>query len=47
MLEFSSRKEIRPMVRIVGVEDMEVGFNLLVDWFSLAVGLRMISHYLA
>ena len=43
VLEFGGRKKIQPMVRVVGAEDVEVGFNLLIGLLSLAIGLRMVG----
>ena len=43
VLELGRGKELRPLVRVIGTEDMEVSFYFLVGWFGLSVGLRIIG----
>ena len=43
MLEFSSGKKVGPGSGIVGAENTEVGFHLLIDSFSLSISLGMIG----
>ena len=43
MLEFSGGKELGPLVRIIGTEDMEISFYFLIGSFGLSVGLGMIG----
>ena len=42
MLEFSRSKELGPLVRVVGTEDMEISFYFLIGSFGLSVGLWMV-----
>ena len=43
VLEFSGSKELGPVVRVVGTEDMEIGFYFLIGSFGLSVGLWMVG----
>ena len=43
VLEFSSRKEFWPTLRIVGTKYLKIGFDLLIGLFCLSVGLWMIG----
>ena len=42
MVKLSSGKEVRPFPRVVGTEDVEVCFNLLIGLFCLSIHLRVI-----
>ena len=42
MVKLSSGKEVHPFLRIVGAEDMEICFNLLIDSLDLSISLRVI-----
>ena len=42
MMKLSSGKEVHPFPRVVGTEDVEIGFNLLIGLLSLSVCLRVI-----
>ena len=42
MMELSGGKEVSPFLWIVGTEDMEISFNLLVGWFSLSICLGVV-----
>ena len=42
MLEFSERKELRPLMGVVGTKDMKIGFNFLIGSLGLSICLRMI-----
>ena len=42
MVKLSSGKKVRPFPRVVGAEDAEVCFNLLIGSFCLSVRLRVI-----
>ena len=42
MMKLSSGKEVRPFPRVVGAEDAEVCFNLLIGLFCLSIRLRVI-----
>ena len=41
-MKLSSGKEVRPFPRVVGAEDVEVCFNLLIGSFCLSIRLRVI-----
>ena len=43
MLEFGRSKEFRPLVRIIGAEDMEISFNFLIGSFGLSIGLGVVG----
>ena len=43
VLEFCSGEEFGPAMWSIGAKDSKVDFNLLVDAFSLAICLRMVS----
>ena len=43
MLEFGCREEVRPPSGVIGAEDMEICFNLLVGLFCLSVHLWVVS----
>ena len=40
-MKLSGGKEVRPFLRVVGTEDAEIGFNLLIGPFGLSVCLRV------
>ena len=42
MVKLSSGKKVRPFLRVVGTEDAEVCFNLLIGSFYLSICLRVI-----
>ena len=42
MVELSGGKEVCPFPRVVGAEDAEVCFNLLIGLFCLSIRLRVI-----
>ena len=42
MLELSERKELGPLMGVIGAEDTEIGFDFLVGPFCLSVSLRMV-----
>ena len=42
MMKLSGGKEVCPFPRVVGTEDAEIGFNLLIGLFGLSVCLRVI-----
>ena len=42
MVKLSSGKKVHPFPRVVGAEDAEVCFNLLIGSFCLSVCLRVI-----
>ena len=42
MLEFSKRKELRPLMGVVGTKDTKIGFNFLIGSLGLSICLRMI-----
>ena len=42
MVKLSGGKKVRPFPRVVGAEDVEVCFNLLIGSFCLSVRLRVI-----
>ena len=41
-MKLSSGKEVHPFLRVVGTEDVEICFNLLIGLFCLSVCLRVI-----
>ena len=43
VLEFGCREEVRPPSGVIGAEDMEICFNLLVGLFCLSVHLWVVS----
>ena len=43
MLKFSGRKELGPLMWVVGTEDAKIGFDFLIGSFGLSVGLRVVS----
>ena len=42
MMKLSGGEEVCPLPRVVGTEDAEVGFNLLIGLFGLSVCLRVV-----
>ena len=42
MVKLSGGKQVRPFPRVVGAEDAEVCFNLLIGSFCLSIRLRVI-----
>ena len=42
MMKLSSWKEVHPFPRVVGTEDMEICFNLLIGSLSLSIHLGVI-----
>ena len=42
MLEFGERKELRPLMGVVGAEDVEICFDFLIDSFGLSISLRVV-----
>ena len=42
MVKLSSGKQVRPFLRVVGAEDAEICFNLLIGLFCLSICLRVI-----
>ena len=42
MVKLSGGKQVRPFPRVVGAEDVEVCFNLLIGSFCLSIRLRVI-----
>ena len=42
MMKLSGGKEVHPFPRVVGTEDTEIGFNLLIGPFGLSICLRVI-----
>ena len=42
MVKLSSGKEVHPFPRVVGTEDAEIGFHLLIGSFRLSICLRVI-----
>ena len=42
MVKLSGRKQVCPFPRVVGAEDAEVCFNLLIGLFCLSICLRVI-----
>ena len=43
MYKFISRKEVWPAVRVIGVENTEICFNLLVDSLHLSIILGVVG----
>ena len=43
VLKLGGGKEVQPALGVVGAEDAEVRFDLLVSAFRLSVGLRMVG----
>ena len=41
-MKLSSRKEVSPVLRVVGAEDMEISFNLLIGSFCLSISLWVV-----
>ena len=41
-MKLSGGKEVRPFPRVVGTEDMEICFNLLIGLFCLSISLWVI-----
>ena len=44
MVKLSSRKEVRPFLRVVGAEDVKIHFNFLIGLLSLSICLRVICN---
>ena len=44
MDEFGRSEELSPFLRIMGTEDLKIGFNLLIGSFSLAIRLGVIGR---
>ena len=42
VLEFSERKELGPLMGVVGTKDTKIGFDFLIGSFGLPISLRMI-----
>ena len=42
MVKLGSGKKVRPFLRVVGTEDVEICFNLLIGLFCLSIRLRVI-----
>ena len=42
MMKLSSGKEVCPFLQVVGTENVEISFNLLVGLFSLSISLRVV-----
>ena len=42
MVKLSSGEKVRPFPRVVGAEDAEICFNLLIGSFCLSIRLRVI-----
>ena len=42
-MEFCRGKELYPFSQVVGIENVEICFKLLIGLLSLTIGLRMIS----
>ena len=42
MMKLSGGKEVSPLLWVIGTEDAEISFNLLVGWFSLSICLRVV-----
>ena len=42
MMKLSGGEEVCPFLRVVGTEDVEIGFNLLIGLFGLSVCLRVV-----
>ena len=43
MLKFSGRKELGPLMWVIGAEDAKIGFDFLIGSFGLSVGLRVVG----
>ena len=43
MLEFGKGKGLRPLVRIIGAEDMKISFDFLIGSFSLSISLGVVG----
>ena len=43
MVEFGGGEELHPFSRVIGTEDAEISFELLIGSFSLSVGLRVVG----
>ena len=43
MMKLSSGKEVHPFPRVIGAEDTEICFNLLIGLFSLSLHLGVID----
>ena len=41
-MELSGGKEVSPFPWIVGTEDTDISFDLLVGWFGLSICLRVV-----
>ena len=41
-MKLSSGKEVRPLLRVVGAENMKICFNLLIGSFRLSISLWVI-----
>ena len=44
MDKFSQGEELSPFPRIVGAEDLKIGFNLLIGSFGLSISLGMVGR---
>ena len=42
VLEFRERKELGPLMGIVGTKDTKIGFDFLISPFGLSISLRMV-----
>ena len=42
-MEFGGGEELHPFSWVIGAEDVEIGFELLIGSFGLSVGLRMVG----
>ena len=42
MLEFGERKELRPLMGIVGAKDTKICFDFLISSFGLSISLRVV-----
>ena len=43
MLKFGGRKELGPLMWVIGTKAAEIGFDFLIGSFGLSIGLRMVS----
>ena len=43
MVEFGGGEELHPFGRVVGTEDVEIGFEFLIGSFCLSIGLRVVG----
>ena len=43
MVKLGRGKELHPFSWVIGAEDAEVGFEFLIGWFRLSVGLRVVG----